>query len=99
MAKTVVCPCWDVTDDDLARLARQGFAYSETLKRVTGALTGPCQGRYCASTVLRILRDVAASSGDESAPRRPTVRPPLAPVLLGHLARLDEGPGSKEGER
>jgi len=96
VAQTIVCPCFDVTDGDLERLARQGFGYSETLKRVTGALTGPCQGKYCAGTVLRLLGDLTAALGDERPVRRPSARPPLAPVLLGHLAQL-EGP-SGDGE-
>jgi octopine oxidase subunit A len=99
VAKTVVCLCLDVTAADLARLMRQGFAHSEALKRATGALMGPCQGKYCASTVLRVLGDLAVSFGDGSEVRRPAVRPPVAPVLLGHLAWLDEKLGSNDDAR
>ena len=95
--KTVVCLCQDVTAEDLERLARQGFDSSETLKRITGALTGPCQGKYCAPAVLRTLRELAVPAEDQGRTRRPAVRPPLAPVLLGYLVQRDSAPGSGDG--
>ena len=52
-----------------------GYADPELVKRRTGALTGPCQGKYC-------LQSFACLVGGTSIP---TARPPLRPVRLGDL--------------
>lgn len=82
-----VCLCEDVTLADVARGFEQGFREPETLKRYTGACTGPCQGKLC---VQAFVDSVAALAG-RVALRRPSIRPPLSPVPLGVLATGDRG--------
>jgi hypothetical protein len=72
----MVCRCCDVTLADLQTAIAAGYDHSETLKRATKVLTGPCQGRACRDLVLGVLGDVPA----------PRSRPPAFPVPLGLLA-------------
>jgi hypothetical protein len=76
----IACPCEDVRVRDLRDCVAQGFESVETVKRRTGAMTGPCQGKICAATVLTVLRGL----GVAPVPMRP--RPPASPVTLGELA-------------
>lgn len=85
--KRILCLCHDVTDADIARAVRLGFNHPETVKRFTGALMGPCQGRSCAELVLdAIARETGV---DPSDLRVPTARPPSFPVRLALLAGGD----------
>lgn len=82
-----MCPCHDATEYDLREAWRTGHRHPETVKRLTAAFMGPCQGKYCAPLVRELLDELGA---DEQ--RRPTARPPVFPVRLGALA--DPEPGS-----
>lgn len=84
MVKTILCLCRDVTLEDVQRAARLGFDHVETVKRFTGALTGPCQGKACRDAVLAAL--AAATGADPSTLEPPAARPPSFPVRLGLLA-------------
>ena len=74
------CLCEDVRFRDLKECVAQGFGDAETVKRRTGAMTGPCQGKLCAAATLTMLR----SLGVPVALPRP--RPPARPVPLRELA-------------
>jgi len=76
----IACPCEDVRVSDLTACVAQGLRHPELVKRRTGAMTGPCQGKLCAATVLGTLRDL----GVEAAPTR--ARPLARPVTLAELA-------------
>jgi hypothetical protein len=65
---------------DLRACVADGFRHAELVKRRTGAMTGPCQGKLCASAVLSILRE----AGVEAVAT--TARPPARPVTLADLA-------------
>jgi hypothetical protein len=84
---------WEIRAELLA-----GYADPELMKRRTGALTGPCQGKYCLSAVA------CAIGGGEDAPEPgpsatpggvhvPTARPPLRPVRLRDLI-AEEAPSA-----
>jgi bacterioferritin-associated ferredoxin len=75
-----VCLCEDVRARDVRACVAGGFRHAELVKRRTGAMTGPCQGKLCAASVLSVLRAAGV-------PARPTTARPLAlPVTLGALA-------------
>lgn len=74
------CPCEDVRVGDLRTCVADGFRHPELVKRRTGAMTGPCQGKLCAAAVLSVLRD----AGVETVV--PTSRPLARPVTLAELA-------------
>jgi NAD(P)H-nitrite reductase large subunit len=88
MPKTILCLCRDVTVGDVERVISEGYSDLETLKRFTGACTGPCQGKTCLESVRRLVADLTGRSLDEvPAPPR---RPPVTPVRLGTLAAKDD---------
>lgn len=77
--EAIVCFCEDVRAREIAAELDAGYGDPELLKRRTGALTGPCQGKYC-------LAAVACAAGAEGEWVPPTARPPLHPVRLAELA-------------
>lgn len=79
-----VCFCEDVRVDELDAELRTGTTHPELLKRRTGALTGPCQGKVCLGAFT-----VCAARGRADAVVPPTSRPPLRPVRLGDLVAED----------
>jgi hypothetical protein len=83
--RTIVCFCEDVHADEIHAQVTAGYGDPELVKRRTGALTGPCQGKYC-------LQAFAACANGAGAERTglPTGRPPLRPVRLGDLVARDE---------
>lgn len=82
--KTIVCLCHDVSLEDIHDAVGAGFTTPETIKRYTGALMGPCQGRSCADLVLNAIAETTAQP--VRALVRPTSRPPTYGVRLGQLA-------------
>ncbi len=87
--RVILCLCRDVTAGDVRRAVAAGYTDVETLKRFTGAFTGPCQGKSCGEAVRRVLAEL---TGRELADvPAPPVRPPLWPVRLGTLAAAAPG--------
>jgi hypothetical protein len=78
--RALVCFCEDVHADEIRAQLAAGYSDPELVKRRTGALTGPCQGKYC----LQAFATTVAGAGT-SLPSLPTARPPLRPVRLGDL--------------
>lgn len=88
--KRILCLCHDVTDADIRRAVAHGYTHPELVKRFTGALMGPCQGRTCAeSVVAAIARETGV---DPASLRLPTSRPPAFAIPMGLLAADDPGP-------
>jgi bacterioferritin-associated ferredoxin len=86
--RAIVCFCEDVHADEIRAQVLAGYGDPELVKRRTGALTGPCQGKYCQQAFAAVL---AAASG--CAPLDaglPTSRPPLRPIRLGDLVAASE---------
>jgi sarcosine oxidase subunit alpha len=71
----VLCFCEDVRVHEVRAELAAGYTDPELIKRRTGALTGPCQGKSC-------LQAFACVAGTDTVP---TARPPFAPVRLGDL--------------
>ena len=69
-----------------------GYDDPELVKRRTGALTGPCQGKYCLQAFCAVLDGAAGVAANAGAPT--TARPPLRPIRLGDLVAIDDGPAS-----
>jgi sarcosine oxidase subunit alpha len=77
--RTLVCFCEDVHADEIHAEVAAGYRDPELVKRRTGVLTGPCQGKYCAQAFACAMADAGAPTG------LPTARPPLRPIRLGDL--------------
>jgi sarcosine oxidase subunit alpha len=86
--RALVCFCEDVHADEIRAQVAAGYGDPELVKRRTGALTGPCQGKYC----LQAFATTLAGAGTP-VPSLPTARPPLRPVRLGDLV---PGPDAQE---
>lgn len=82
---TVICRCEEVTAGDVRRAVSEGAQSLKTIKIMTRAGMGLCQGRICGSVVGQ-LASLAAGRPMESFGSA-SVRPPLKPVRLGDLAR------------
>ncbi len=84
MGKRIICRCQDISEDEIKDAIKQGFTDLESLKRYTGVLTGPCQGKTCLSHVLGILtRELGKKPGEILLT---TQRPPTQPTFFRVLA-------------
>ena len=83
--RSIVCFCEDVHADELHAQVASGYGDPELVKRRTGALTGPCQGKYCLQAFTCALADAGAPID-----RLPTARPPLRPTRLADLVPRDQ---------
>src|SRR3954447_12687391 len=88
-----VCICEDVSAKDLKRALAEGFDSIELAKRYTTVTMGPCQGRLCHLSSIRLYAE--AQGTDESAIGTTTARPPWAPVELGLLAGRGHEPAKR----
>lgn len=77
------CPCEDVRVRDLRAAVDGGLHDVELIKRRTGAMTGPCQGKLCQGAVLTALRDLGVT------PKPITPRPFAQLTRLADLACAD----------
>jgi len=96
--KALLCPCEDVVVEELDEAVHEGFRGIEEIKRVTGAGTGLCQGRYCLPETLLLLSLFQGVPPPELG--FITQRPPVWPTSVGGLAAPAPGPpalGAEEG--
>jgi sarcosine oxidase, subunit alpha len=82
--KQFVCLCMDVTDKEMRQAVAEGFDSTELLKRYTTLSMGPCQGKACLMSSLRLSAELTERPLGQID--RPTARPPWTPVALGVLA-------------
>ena len=86
MSKTLLCPCEDVTLEDVQHAIAKGYRDVESIKRYTGFGTGLCQGKSCLAAVARTLHTEGGVAAGGVLPFTP--RPPLHPVELSLLATV-----------
>lgn len=84
MSKAFVCPCEDVTAQDVSAAIAKGYADMESVKRYTGFGTGICQGKSCLATIAQLLANSGAIKPEGILPFTP--RPPCYPTELSILA-------------
>src|SRR5207244_4729467 len=82
--KQFACLCMDVTAKELAFAVAEGFDSLELLKRYTTLSMGPCQGKSCLTSSVRLCADVTGRTVAETGST--TARPPWAAVALRTLA-------------
>jgi sarcosine oxidase, subunit alpha len=85
----VLCFCEDVRGWEIQAERAAGYADPELVKRRTGALTGPCQGKYCLSAITCAFNDGNVATPSTGDVLLPTGRPPLRPLRLGDLVVED----------
>jgi sarcosine oxidase subunit beta len=94
VSKALVCPCEDVTVEDIHHAVERGFTDVESVKRFTGFGTGMCQGKQCLSACARVLASCKDVKKEALAPFTP--RTPVYPTELRLLSTApvsDEAPG------
>jgi len=81
---TVICRCEEVTSGTLRKAMAQGAHDMGSLKRLTRAGMGRCQGRYCGTFVGRMLSEQLQRPLSEKEYNVPQA--PLKPIPLSVLA-------------
>ncbi|MGL4242121.1 MAG: FAD-dependent oxidoreductase, partial [Beijerinckiaceae bacterium] len=81
---TVVCRCEEATAGDVRKACQEASPTLATVKRLTRAGMGRCQGRFCAGTLTKLVQSEGGPAPDATAFFAP--RPPARPVPLGAIA-------------
>jgi sarcosine oxidase subunit beta len=55
MSKALICPCEDVTVEDIRHAMSRHYYDVESVKRYTGFGTGICQGKSCQAAVAALI--------------------------------------------
>jgi len=84
--ETIVCFCEDVTEDEIINAIKQGMTKPVDIKNFLRPGMGPCQGRGCASQVMRLIRQVTGQSPEQIEPL--SDRSPIKPVPIGVLDEI-----------
>lgn len=87
---TLACRCEEVSIAEVGGALEQGARDQQAVKLLTRLGMGPCQGRNCGpSMAVHIGHALGCSPQDVG---RINPRPPVKPVTVGALARLNAGP-------
>jgi sarcosine oxidase subunit beta len=86
--KRIVCTCEDVNDVELREAIEAGCTDLESLKRLTGFATGPCQGKTCLTLARQMLAEATGATPESVGAI--TFRAPVQPIPLRHLAGEDD---------
>ena len=82
--KAFSCFCEDVSAKDISRSVKEGYDSIELCKRYTTVTMGPCQGKMCHLSSIRLMsRETGQSLGQVGTT---TARPPWTTVPMGALA-------------
>jgi bacterioferritin-associated ferredoxin len=81
----IVCRCEEVTAGDIRRIARQGCMGPNQMKAFSRCGMGPCQGRWCGTTVGELIADAQKRTPADVGYYR--VRAPVKPVTISQLAQ------------
>lgn len=82
----LVCPCMDVTVDEVLDLIDRGITHVEELKRRTTCGMGTCQGVPCWDYLAAVVADATGRGVEDIG--HPTYRPPRAALTIGQAAGL-----------
>jgi sarcosine oxidase subunit alpha len=82
--KAFTCFCEDVTAKDIHRGVQEGYDSIELCKRFTTVTMGPCQGRMCQLSSIRLMSAETGQGLEQIGTT--TARPPWSTVPLGALA-------------
>jgi len=82
--ETLACRCEEVSVGEIRALAAMGCSGPNQAKAFTRCGMGPCQGRFCGTTMEQIFARETALHPQQIG--RFNSRPPLTPVTLGQLA-------------
>ena len=78
--ETIVCRCEEITAGQLRSRLADGLGSLPALKKATRAGMGRCQGRFCATSIARLLGG-GLQAEDFAAPQAPLRPVPAAPLM------------------
>ncbi|MBR8060982.1 NAD(P)/FAD-dependent oxidoreductase [Burkholderia dolosa] len=81
---TIVCRCEEVTAGEIRELAALGCQGPNQMKAFTRCGMGPCQGRWCGTTVGELIADVQQRDVGDVGHYR--IRAPIKPITVGEMA-------------
>jgi hypothetical protein len=81
---TIVCRCEEITAAEIRGLAALGCPGPNQMKAFTRCGMGPCQGRWCGTTVGELIADVQRRDVGDVGHYR--IRAPIKPVTVGEMA-------------
>lgn len=95
--EVIVCRCEEVTAGDIRSIAAQGCMGPNQMKAFSRCGMGPCQGRWCGTTVGELIASTQARDIADVGYYR--IRAPVKPVTLAQLAQaLSAGDDVARGE-
>jgi NADPH-dependent 2,4-dienoyl-CoA reductase/sulfur reductase-like enzyme len=80
----IVCRCEEVTAGDIRNIAGLGCTGPNQMKAFSRCGMGPCQGRWCGSTVVELIADAQGRTPGDVGYFR--IRPPVKPVTIAEIA-------------
>jgi D-hydroxyproline dehydrogenase subunit alpha len=80
---TLLCRCEEVRVGAIRSAIRDGVRSLHELRILLRVGMGPCQGRYCTTTALRLLAQETGRTLHELGPGSP--RPPIRPITIGQM--------------
>ena len=83
----IACRCEEVSAGELRGMVALGCTGPNQTKAFSRCGMGPCQGRLCSLTVTEVIAHERGISPDEVGHYR--IRPPLKPITLEELPRID----------
>jgi hypothetical protein len=83
---TMICPCMDVSWNEIAHHVKAGERDPEVLKRLTACGMGPCQGTPCWDLMAA---EIAHLTGIPVTARLPTERDPRRAITVAQAAGMD----------
>jgi sarcosine oxidase subunit alpha len=91
--KSFVCFCEDQTTKDVKYAIDEGFDSIQLAKRYLTVTMGPCQGKLCHLSSVRVYAKETRT--DEQTIGTTTARPPWTPVSMGLLAGNHHEPAKR----
>jgi len=85
--ETLACRCEEVSHGEVRAALDQGARDMRAVRLLTRLGMGPCQGRNCSSSMEQYLRRATGRTPEQVGRINP--RPPVKPVTLGALARMN----------
>lgn len=91
---TIVCRCEEVTAAQVRETVGLGCTGPNQMKAFLRCGMGPCQGRFCGSTVAEVIADERGVHPREVGYYR--IRFPIKPLTLGEMASLPQTDASRQ---
>ncbi len=86
---TILCRCEDITFKDVRQAVRKGAESPNSIKQITRAGMGLCQGRQCGVLITRLIAELLEEDPSNVGTLAPGA--PVFPVRLGELIENDTG--------